>query len=57
MPVGESVGTLTQEAASALGLTTACHVSAGMIDAYAGALGTLGGDAHGAASGWSANWR
>ncbi len=44
--VGRSVGTLTQEAASALGLTTACHVSAGMIDAYAGALGTLGGDAH-----------
>ncbi|WP_413710342.1 FGGY-family carbohydrate kinase [Rhizobium sp. Rhizsp82] len=43
VPVGSSVGTLTQEAASALGLTTACHVSAGMIDAYAGALGTLGG--------------
>jgi L-ribulokinase len=46
VPVGDSVGTLTQEAASALGLTTACHVSAGMVDAYAGALGTLGGDAH-----------
>jgi FGGY-family pentulose kinase len=46
VPVGDSVGTLTQEAASALGLTIACHVSAGMIDAYAGALGTLGGDAH-----------
>ncbi|NLS05349.1 FGGY-family carbohydrate kinase [Rhizobium sp. P32RR-XVIII] len=42
-PVGESVGTLTEEAASALGLTTDCHVSAGMIDAYAGALGALAG--------------
>ncbi len=42
-PVGASVGTLTQEAASALGLTTDCHVSAGMIDAYAGALGALAG--------------
>lgn len=42
-PVGSSVGTLTQDAASALGLTTDCHVSAGMIDAYAGALGALGG--------------
>ncbi|MBO9125825.1 MULTISPECIES: FGGY-family carbohydrate kinase [unclassified Rhizobium] len=44
--VGGSVGTLTKEAASALGLTTACHASSGMIDAYAGALGALGGDAH-----------
>ncbi|TDW35519.1 FGGY-family pentulose kinase [Rhizobium azibense] len=42
-PVGTSVGTLTQETASALGLTTDCHVSAGLIDAYAGALGTLAG--------------
>jgi FGGY-family pentulose kinase len=42
-PVGSSVGTLTPEAAEALGLDEACHVSAGMIDAYAGALGTLGG--------------
>ncbi|MBW8788466.1 MAG: FGGY-family carbohydrate kinase [Rhizobium leguminosarum] len=42
-PVGDSVGRLTQEAAEALGLTTDCHVAAGMIDAYAGALGALGG--------------
>jgi FGGY-family pentulose kinase len=41
-PVGASVGTLTPEAADALGLDTACHVSSGMIDAYAGALGVLG---------------
>ncbi|WP_454851880.1 FGGY-family carbohydrate kinase [Rhizobium binxianense] len=42
-PVGQSVGRLTPEAAEALGLTVDCHVSAGMIDAYAGALGALGG--------------
>ncbi|MGO7309768.1 ribulokinase, partial [Rhizobium ruizarguesonis] len=42
-PVGDSVGRLTQEAEEALGLTTDCHVAAGMIDAYAGALGALGG--------------
>jgi FGGY-family pentulose kinase len=41
--VGESIGKLTPQAAEALGLTTDCHVSAGMIDAYAGALGTLSG--------------
>ncbi len=41
--VGESVGKLTPDAAEALGLTSNCHVSAGMIDAYAGALGTLSG--------------
>lgn len=39
--VGESVGRLTPAAASALGLHPDCHVSAGMIDAYAGALGVL----------------
>jgi len=43
VPVGGSVGRLTPGAAEALGLTTDCHVSAGMIDAYAGALGALGG--------------
>jgi FGGY-family pentulose kinase len=42
-PVGSSVGTLTAEAAEALGLDQSCHVSSGMIDAYAGALGALGG--------------
>src|SRR5262249_41635700 len=41
VPVGGSVGTLTAEAAEALGLEEGCHVGAGMIDAYAGALGTL----------------
>lgn len=41
-PVGAAIGTLTPEAAAALGLTTACRVGAGMVDAYAGALGTLG---------------
>jgi FGGY-family pentulose kinase len=45
VPVGESVGTLTAEAAQALGLDRECRVGAGMIDAYAGALGTLGGHA------------
>ena len=42
-PVGADVGRLTPEAAKALGLTTSCHVGAGLIDAYAGALGVLGG--------------
>jgi FGGY-family pentulose kinase len=41
--VGSNLGTLTPDAAAALGLTTACHVGAGLIDAYAGALGVLGG--------------
>ncbi|MDE1995492.1 MAG: FGGY-family carbohydrate kinase [Rhizobiaceae bacterium] len=44
-PVGASVGMLTAQAAEALGLDRECHVSAGMIDAYAGALGTLAGHA------------
>ena len=42
-PVGSAVGRLTPAAAEALGLDVGCHVSAGIIDAYAGALGTLGG--------------
>ena len=41
--VGSDLGPLTGEAAKALGLTTACRVGAGVIDAYAGALGVLGG--------------
>lgn len=40
--VGSAVGRLTQQAAAELGLDTECVVSAGMIDAYAGALGVLG---------------
>ncbi|MEO3386950.1 FGGY-family carbohydrate kinase [Mesorhizobium sp. CAU 1741] len=42
-PVGSDLGPLTPEAAAALGLTTSCRVAAGMVDAYAGALGALGG--------------
>ena len=41
-PVGADLGRLTQAAADDLGLTTACHVGAGLIDAHAGALGVLG---------------
>lgn len=40
---GGSMGTLTRQAAQELGLDCECHVAAGMIDAYAGALGALGG--------------
>ena len=43
---GQSVGKLCQQAADELGLDTACEVAAGMIDAYAGALGALGGSLH-----------
>lgn len=41
-PVGSDLGPLTADAAAALGLTTACRVGTGLIDAHAGALGTLG---------------
>ena len=41
-PVGTDLGALTPAAAADLGLTTACHVGAGLIDAHAGALGVLG---------------
>jgi len=40
--VGDRIGTLSQDAADALGLTTDCVVATGMIDAHAGALGVLG---------------
>ncbi|MEW9807331.1 FGGY-family carbohydrate kinase [Mesorhizobium sp. ZMM04-5] len=42
-PVGSDLGTLTPQAAADLGLTETCRVATGVIDAYAGALGTLGG--------------
>ena len=42
-PVGTDLGPLLPEAAAALGLKAACRVGAGVIDAYAGALGVLGG--------------
>lgn len=43
---GQSVGKLSAQAAHELGLDTGCEVAAGMIDAYAGALGALGGSLH-----------
>lgn len=42
-PVGSDLGPLTPEAAEALGLTTRCRVGTGLIDAFAGALGVIGG--------------
>ena len=42
-PVGADLGPLTPEAAAELGLTENCRVATGVIDAYAGALGVLGG--------------
>lgn len=41
--VGSDIGPLSPDAAVALGLTTRCRVGTGLIDAYAGALGVLGG--------------
>ena len=38
-----AVGRLSASAAEELGLDTACQVAPGLIDAYAGALGVLGG--------------
>ncbi len=42
LPVGAAVGRLSEAAAEELGLTADCIVGAGLIDAHAGALGTLG---------------
>jgi FGGY-family pentulose kinase len=42
VPVGQSIGLLSVEAAQALGLDAGIPVAAGMVDAYAGALGVLG---------------
>lgn len=41
--VGADLGALCAEAAKALGVTAACRVGTGLVDAHAGALGTLGG--------------
>jgi FGGY-family pentulose kinase len=43
LPVGRSVGHLTAAAAAELGLAENCRVATGLIDAYAGAIGVLGG--------------
>ena len=40
--VGTLLGPLTEQAAQELGLTTACQVACGLIDAHAGAIGTIG---------------
>jgi len=45
VPAGTDLGPLTAAAAEELGLATACRVGAGLIDAYAGALGSFGGRA------------
>ncbi|THV21012.1 FGGY-family carbohydrate kinase [Peteryoungia ipomoeae] len=44
-PVGKPVGTISTEAAKDLGLMPGIAVAAGMVDAYAGTLGVLGGQA------------
>jgi FGGY-family pentulose kinase len=40
-PIGTDLGPLTAEAAKTLGLTSRCHVGVGLIDAHAGAIGSL----------------
>jgi FGGY-family pentulose kinase len=41
-PIGAALGPLSPESAEQLGLSTACQVGCGLIDAHAGALGVLG---------------
>ncbi|MBS3650295.1 FGGY-family carbohydrate kinase [Pseudaminobacter sp. 19-2017] len=52
--LGTGVGRLTQRAATALGLSAECWVGAGVVDAYAGALGVLGGLSAGELTGHAA---
>lgn len=42
-PIGQSLGPLTPAAATVLGLSERCQVGVGLIDAHAGALGSLAG--------------
>ncbi|PWC37535.1 FGGY-family carbohydrate kinase [Azospirillum sp. TSO35-2] len=46
-PVGTALGHLTERAARELTLDTSCVVGAGLVDAFAGALGVVGGHAEG----------
>ncbi|MGN6488220.1 MAG: FGGY-family carbohydrate kinase [Devosia sp.] len=46
-PIGAALGPLTPAAAERLGLTTRCRVGVGLIDAHAGALGSLAAFAEG----------
>lgn len=38
---GDTIGPLSEQAAHELGLTTSCYVASGVIDAYAGWVGTI----------------
>ncbi|MCJ9671301.1 MULTISPECIES: FGGY-family carbohydrate kinase [unclassified Neorhizobium] len=49
--VGTSLGSLSRQAAEELGLDSRVQVAPGMIDAYAGAFGVLGGVSGGASEG------
>jgi FGGY-family pentulose kinase/HAD superfamily hydrolase (TIGR01509 family) len=45
VPVGHDLGSLSPEAAAALGLPETCRVVSGLVDAHAGTLGALGAEA------------